>query len=81
MALETELATYKAKLHELKDQGGTFVPIHGEEVIDTFSSYDDAIKEGYSRFGLRPFLVKQIQANEPVQFVSRFVDPWSVPTA
>ena len=80
MALETELATYKAKLPELKDHEGKFVLIHGDEVIDTFSSYDDAIKEGYSKCGLEPFLVKQIHAIEQIQFVSRFVDPCRLPT-
>lgn len=75
MALETELATYKTKLPELKNSEGKFVLIHGTDIVDTFTSYEDAIKEGYSRFKLEPFLVKQIQAIEQVQFISRFVDP------
>jgi hypothetical protein len=76
MALERELETYHSKLPELKaEHEGKFVLIHGDEVVDTFSSYDDAIKAGYSRFGLSPFLVKQIRALEQVKFVSRFVDP------
>lgn len=76
MALERELETYRSKLQELKaEHEGKFVLIHGTEVIDTFSSYDDAIKAGYQKLGLDPFLVKQIRAIEQVQFVSRFVDP------
>lgn len=75
MALEKELATYKTKLAELKGSEGKFVLIHGTDVIDTFTSYEDAIKEGYSRFKLEPFLVKQINAMEQVQFVTRFVVP------
>ncbi len=75
MALEKELATFKAKLPELKDHEGKFVLIHGDEVVDTFTSYDDAIKEGYSKFGLEPFLVKQIQAFEKAQFISRLIEP------
>jgi hypothetical protein len=72
MALETEMATYQLKLSELKQHEGKFVLIHGNEVIDVFSSYDDAIKAGYRAFGLSsPFLVKQIQALERVQFISR----------
>ena len=75
MPLEEELETYRSKLQELKaEHEGKFVLIHGPEVVDTFSSYDDAIKAGYQRFGLNPFLVKQIRAVEQVQFVSRFVD-------
>ena len=73
MALEKELATYYKKLPELKDSEGKFALIHGDELADLFSSYDDAIKEGYNRFGLTPFLVKQIRSVEEVQFISRFV--------
>ena len=75
MALEREIETYKAKLLELTPNEGKFVLIHGDEVVDVFQTYEDAIKEGYAKFGLKPFLVKQIQAVERVQFVSRFVDP------
>lgn len=79
MALEKELAVYRSKLPELKAENeGKFVLIHGDDVVEIFSSYDDAIKAGYSRFGLEPFLVKQIQAFEPVQFISRFIDPCGV---
>jgi hypothetical protein len=75
MALEKELATFKNKLPELKDNEGKFVLIHGDDVIDTFTSYEDAIKEGYSQFKLEPFLVKQIHAIEQVQFITRFIEP------
>lgn len=76
MALEKELAAFNRNLPKLKtEHEGKFVLIHGDELIEVFSSYDDAIKAGYSRFGLEPFLVKQVQALEQVQFISRFVDP------
>jgi hypothetical protein len=75
MALETELATYRAKLEELKAHAGKFVLIRGTEVIDTFSAYDDALKAGYARFGLDPFLVKRIEAVEQTHFISRFTAP------
>ena len=75
MALEKELETYKAKLNELKENEGKFVLIQGETVEDVFTSYDDAIKAGYAKFGLTPFLVKRIATIEQAQFISRFVDP------
>lgn len=78
MALERELATYKAKLEELRPYAGKYVLIHHEDVIDTFSSYDDALKEGYSQFKLEPFLVKRIEAVEQAHFISRFVTPVGV---
>jgi hypothetical protein len=80
MALEKELETYKKKLPELKAQHeGKFVLIHGETVVDTFSTYEDAIKHGYQTFKQEPFLVKRIHAKEPVFFVSRNVMPSRVP--
>ena len=77
MALEKELQTYKNKLAELKKDEGKFVLIHGDDVIDTYSSYDDAIKEGYKKFHLEPFLVKQISSIEQIQFISRSISPCS----
>lgn len=74
MALERELATYAAKLPEFREHEGKFVLIHGTDVIDFFTSYDDAIKAGYQRFKLEPFLVKQVQAFERVQYVTRLID-------
>ena len=64
MALEKELETYKSKLPEFKDSEGKFVLIRGDQVIDIYTSYEDAIKGGYQKFKLEPFLVKQIQAIE-----------------
>lgn len=76
MALEKELQTYKLKLPELKTEEGKFVLIHDSEVVGTYTSYEDAIKEGYSKYGPNtPFLVKQIQAIEQVHFISRFKEP------
>lgn len=75
MALETELTTYRNKLEELKSQAGRYVLIHGDTVVDTYESYDDALKEGYSRFGLQPFLVKRIEAIERAHFLSRRAVP------
>jgi len=72
MALEKELETYKKNLPQLRAQHeGKFVLIHGDEVVDTFSTYEDAIKSGYQKFKTEPFLVKRIQAVEQVLFVSR----------
>jgi hypothetical protein len=75
MALEIELATYKAKLAELIADGseGKFVLIKGGDFVDVFGTYEDAIKEGYSKFGLEPFLVRQVQSVEHVHFISRLI--------
>ena len=75
--MEQELATYNKRLPELLGHEGKFVLIRGDEVADIFGSYEDALREGYRRFGLVPFLVKEIQAIEQVQFISRLLDPCS----
>ena len=66
VALEQELATYQKKLEEWSDREGKYVLIHESDVIDFFSAYDDALKAGYERFRLKPFLVKQVQAKRPM---------------
>jgi len=75
MALETERATYKSKLPELIADGneGKFALIKGNDLIDVFGTYEDAIKEGYAKFGLEPFLVRQVQSTEQVHFISRLI--------
>jgi hypothetical protein len=78
MALEKETETYNKRLSELKAHEGKYVLIQGETVEDFFASYEDAIKAGYQKFGLSPFLVKQIQAAAQVQFISRLFDPCRV---
>jgi hypothetical protein len=78
MALETELATYKDKLPGLKAHEGKFVLIRGEEIIDFFSTYEDAIKAGYQKFKLEPFLVKRVLSTEPVFYITRSIVPAKV---
>jgi len=46
-------------------------------VVDTFAAYEDALKAGYQRFGLEPFMVKQILAIEPVYYSSRSLANYS----
>ncbi len=71
MALEKELETYRLHQAQLLAEEGKFVVIHGESVLGTFSSYEDALKAGYEKCKLEPFLVKKIQAAEPINFISR----------
>jgi hypothetical protein len=74
MALEKEIDAYAKALPTLKDQAGKFVLIRGDDVVGTFSSYEDALREGYAKFKLEPFLVRQIQIIEKVQVISRYDD-------
>lgn len=75
MALERELAIYKQRLPELKQDEGKYALVHGDDFLEVYTSYEDAIKEGYNKFKLEPFLVKEIHATEQAQFISRIVAP------
>jgi len=82
MALERELETYRNSLPALEGENeGRFVLIKADKVIDIFTSYDDALKAGYTTFGLEPFLVKKIEGIEQAQFISRFIDPLALKSA
>ena len=74
MALEKEIETYNRELPKLLSQQGKFVVISGDKVAGIFVSYEDALKAGYEKCGLKPFLVKRIQAVEQVQYFSRDLD-------
>ncbi len=75
MALEKEISTYKRLLPEWSEHAGQYVLIKNEEVCGFFSSYDDAIIQGYQKFGLDPFLVKQVNIVETAHFISRLNSP------
>lgn len=75
MALEKELETYRARLPQLHEEQGKFALIQGETLAGIYGTYEDALKAGYEKFALEPFLVKQIQVVEQVQFISRLVVP------
>ena len=74
MALEKELETYKKELPNLLAEEGQYVVICGDEITGVYASYEDALKVGYDKCGLSPFLVKKIQAVEQVQYFSRDLD-------
>lgn len=73
--LEQELATYRDRFEELRANEGKFVLIHNDEIGGIFDSYADALKLGYEKYKLDPFLVKKIAAIEAAQFITRNVVP------
>jgi hypothetical protein len=75
--LITENMTYEREKANLLASGseGRFVLIHGNEVVGVWGTYEDALREGYGRFGLSPFLVKQIQSVDRVQFIAHEACP------
>jgi hypothetical protein len=74
MALEKELNTYKEEFPKLLAHEGKFVLIHDKE-LSIWATYEDALQAGYRSFELKPFLVKQIQSVERVQYLTSSVNP------
>jgi hypothetical protein len=70
-ALEKELAAYRKLLPTLLSQEGKFALIVGDELISVFAAYEDALKAGYEKAQLNPFLVKKISGTETVAYFSR----------
>lgn len=69
--LDREIKTYESNLPKLLAKQGKYVLIHGDDVVGTFDSYEDALNSGYERFALVPFLVKQIAPAERIAFFTR----------
>lgn len=74
LSLQKEVETYNAKLPELVASIGKFVLIKGDSIEGIYDTYADALKIGYERFKLEPFMVKQIAPAEQVQFFTRELD-------
>ena len=65
--LAEEMAAYLDQLPNLlREHEGRYVLIRGTEVIGVFADRSQALREGYQRFGVVPFLVRQITASQPV---------------
>ena len=74
MALEKELETFRRELPGLLGDAanrGRYALIQGEAVADLYSTFEEALAAGYDRFGLTPFLVKEVNDREEPRYFSR----------
>ena len=69
--LDVELKTYQQMLPSLLGQIGKYAVIKGQSVAGVYDSYEDALKFGYDKFKLEPFLVKRIAPAEQVSYFTR----------
>jgi hypothetical protein len=73
-ALADEITTYRARLSEMvKEHEGEFALIKLTEIVGFFPDESSAVREGHSRFGISPFLIKQITASEHVIYIPNVV--------
>jgi len=74
--LQREMETFERLKQELvAEHEGKYALIHGDYVAGIWDTYEDALKNGYESFELKPFLVKKIEGIETVKFLSREVSP------
>jgi len=67
MPLEAEIQFYESHREELlKQYKNLFVLIKGSTFVGVFPDAQTAHQEGVNKFGMQPFLVKQVLAVEPV---------------
>ncbi len=73
-ALTNETAAYHAHLPRLlREHSGQFVLIKGDEVVGIFPDRSSALEDGYRRFGIVSFLVREISDNHPVIYLPNVV--------
>jgi hypothetical protein len=76
MELEREYATFRAKLPELlKKDAGRYVLIHGDDVIGTFETQEQAVVAGWERWIFEPFLVTKIEIEQEPLWLSNHPPP------
>jgi hypothetical protein len=70
MPLERETAYFESHKSEmLQHYLGQFALIHGDDLLGTFTRFEEAFDEGIKRLGNHPFLIRQVVEDEaPVQF-------------
>lgn len=69
-AIKKELEYFeKLKEHLLQSDKGKVALIKGETLVGTFTTQEEAYREGIRRFGKDPFLIKPILEVEEVQTI------------
>jgi hypothetical protein len=66
LPLEHEYRVYLAAKPTLMDKVGQYVLIRGDETIGVWPRYDEALAEGFRRFGMVSFLVQPIARTDPI---------------
>jgi len=68
--LEKEIRFFnKIKGDLLKTYKGKIALIKNEQLVNTFTTFEEAYREGVKRFGKEPFLIKPIEETEAQQTI------------
>ena len=70
MVLQQEVDYFEGRRAELVEHHeGKFALIHGEEFAGSFDTADNAYSEGIRRWGVTPFLIKEIQEHDEIMAI------------
>jgi hypothetical protein len=73
-ALAEEREAFQERLPDLlREHEGKYVLIKGTDLIGVYRDRSQALSDGYQRFGVIPFLVRQIAASAPVVYLPNVV--------
>jgi hypothetical protein len=72
--LAKELETYQKILPTIMTDEGKYALVFGDELLGVFADYEEALKAGYAKAKLAPFLVKKISGAESIAYFSREID-------
>ena len=62
-ALSEQIATYEEMRTFLEtDHLGKWVVVHGQRLIDTYDTFQNAAQDAIRRFGRGPYLIRQVGA-------------------
>lgn len=68
--LSRENAAYdKVREQLLRDHRGKIALIHDDEVVGIFATVDEALLQGYRRFGLVRMVAREITADEGPEYI------------
>lgn len=69
-SLRDEIAFFESKRAELLlAHEGKFALVKGSDLVGIYDDQAAAYKEGLTRFGNQPFLIKQVARQDPVQSI------------
>ena len=71
--LEHEITRYKENFESISKYEGRFALIKGDDEIEIFDTYEDALKAGYQKYAIEPFLVQKINRIETIVNFTRML--------
>jgi hypothetical protein len=64
-----EVETLRLRHENISKNVGKFVLISGDDKINYFNTYRDAVNQGYQKYGLGNFLVRNIKERDPIRIM------------